>query len=130
MKKLKFEDMQHEATGNGIESVSDLFGGLLFTPSDENNGLCNGLCVGLMHTGRKPLTFHFAIFKPDFSLNKFIQFDIRELTKNVSLHLPLKGKDKLAYIIDMLDSSFSSEHELLSAIISRESESIHVSKFN
>ncbi|WP_198106433.1 hypothetical protein [Vibrio navarrensis] len=119
MKKLKFEDMQHEVTGNGIESVSDLFSGLQFTPNDE-------LCVGLMHTGRKALTSHFAIFNPEFSLDKFLQFDIRELTKNPSLHLPLKGENKLADIVDILESSFSDEHELLTAILKTKSELIHV----
>lgn len=119
MKNLKFEDMQHEVIGNGIESVSDLFGGLQFTSNDE-------LCVGLMHTGKKSLSFHFALFKPDFSQDKFIQFDIRELTKSSSLRLPLKGEEKLADIVDMLESYFSSEHELLSAILNTKSEPIRV----
>jgi len=120
MNQLKFEDMRHEVTENGIESISEVFGGLQFTPIDE-------LCVGLMHTGTKPLTFHFAIFKPDFSLSRFLQFDVRELTQTPSISLSLKGEEKLADIVDLLENSFSSEHELLAAIIETKSKPMCIS---
>lgn len=42
------------------------------------------------------------------------------------MHLPLKGEEKLADIVDMLESYFSSEHELLSAILNIKSEPIRV----
>lgn len=114
MQELKFENMQHESIGNGIKSVSDMFCGLQFTPDDE-------LCVGLMHTGLKPLTYHFAIFKPDFSKEKFFQFDVRELTNNSTISLSLKGEDKLADIVDILENNFSTEHDLLTAILDSKS---------
>lgn len=126
MSALRFEGMKHDTTGNGIASVSDVYGGLQFTPNDE-------LCVGLMHTGTKPLEFYFAIFKPDYSTEKFIQFDIRELASKTDLtkpvgtfDIPLKAYDKLAFIVDTLENSFKSEHELLAAIVETKSEAIQL----
>jgi len=109
MNRITFQELPHEQTGTGVASITEIFTGLHF--SNEN------LHVGLMHTDYKPLINHAAIFSPSFSRTKYLSFDVRTLLGVKSAQIPLKGGERLGFIVDELEKKFDDDNGLLLSII-------------